>query len=396
MNIKKITVVFLATAMVSIGFGLTFSDNVQAAFVENLSSDGLSATFYPQDVKWDHTGTMAVVVGYDIANGPNAYAYFSGNDTWVPLDGYYPGQALSSVDYYYDTGNETGNGTEEPTTPNVLLVDADAYNTTWEYYWWPLFNSSVNIDCWDVYDDSGFLNNKPHSGDMATYDLVIWICSYDMWSQDGFGYPFNNTDTQEVADYLDGGGNFFLSSTSWTSYTDATPWGAGAFAYDYLAMFDFSDAPDYDDQVTGAAGDSAFAGYSSGALDWFRGSWGGPPTASPVYCDELTEAFAGARCMDIWNGPGANYGGVKKDNGTFKTMFMSFPVETLQPTDADDFWSRTLAWYNIGATGAGDEPIVFGAIGSSPMTVTYNESLDQSNEWMGNLGWGEVGGSPPD
>lgn len=399
MNLKKITVVFLATAMVSIGFGLTLSDNVQAAFVENLSNNGLSANFYPVDVKWDHTGTMAVVVGYDTLNGPNAYSYFSGNDTWVPLDGYYPGQSMTSVDYYYDTGNETGNATEEPTTPNILLVDADAYNTTWEYYWWPLFNNSVNINRWDVYDDAGFLNSKPNSADMSSYDMVVWICSYDMWAADGYGYPFNSTDEQEVSDYLDGGGNFFLSSTSWTSYRSvAVPWGAGAFSYDYLAMTDFLDASDYQDAVQGVSGDAAFAGFGSFYLDWNRGGWGGQPTAAPLYCDQLTEAFAGAECMfnqhDLPPLESVN-GGVKKDNGTFKTMFMSFPVETLSQADADDFWNRTLAWYDL-AAGASEPPMLFGAEETTTMTVTYNETLDQSNEWMGNLGWNDVGGSPPD
>ena len=86
MRTKKLSVTFIVTALVLVSFTVNVSQKAEAIdFMEIVPNNGLSSDFTPYDVKWDHTGTMAVVVGQDSLGGPNAYAYFPANETWVPL-----------------------------------------------------------------------------------------------------------------------------------------------------------------------------------------------------------------------------------------------------------------------------------------------------------------------
>jgi|GEM_PF-1372587 len=638
MTARRLFALAMIVSMMLVGFNVGFSNRAEAAFIEQVPTMGLSSSFYPEDVKWDHTGTMAVVVGFDTMGGPNAYAYFADNETWIPLDGYYSGQTLYSVDYYSEKGNGTGNGTEPPSPPEILVVDANGYSdgqtlvtywsienascspvvTIWDifgkwgapqghpgatdmagydvvvwvcsynmwaptgdcfgpldetnvagylegggnffmanaivssyfsygsgtpydyvsgdfaydylgldgitnptfpsedyvqeaagdavfsgigignfdwmkyswnppgtppgqcdgidvigsafpcmnvfnpppwdnsgvrydqgtyrtmffgfpieplstgyrdelmnraigwlapsggggggsvlvvdadyheegisdYYVWSLENNSAIVTVWDVYMSGGFNQGKPTTSDMDPYDLVVWVPSRDMDGYYGVGDAFTTTDEGQVANYLDGDGNFFLSSTCWLAYGPAAPFSPGDFQYDYMAMSDWLDGQWYDDEVSGVPGDSAFDGYASGALDWARAGWGGPPSFSPLYCDRLSEAWAGAGCMDIWYLPGADLGGVKNDAGTYKTMFMGFPFEVLQQVDADEFWNRTLGWFNINVTGSGG-PSPLGAGGHAP-SVTTDTTPDQANQNSTNTIFWDVGSDTGD
>jgi hypothetical protein len=626
MRARKLFATAMIVSMLLVAFNVGFSDKVKAEFMEQVPTNGLSPDFYPQDVKWDHTGTMAVVVGYDMMGGPNAYAYFSTNDTWVPIDGYYPGQELYSVDYYNEGG--TGNGTEPPGPPEVLLVDANGYTdgqteviqwavenascspivTRWDvfgtdgpieghpsstdmapydivvwvcsynmwaptgdcfsgpdemnvagylegggaffmanavvtsyfsygggtqydfvggdfaydylgmdgvsvptfnnewyveeysgdsvynglgqcyfdwnkyswnppgtppsqcdgldpiadpnalwcieihdtgagydyggirynpgpfrtvfmgfpleplgitqrddiigrtinwlapsvgvagsvlvvdadyyewglssYYMWSLLNNSVDVTFWDVWD-AGFVDqDKPSETDMAPYDLVVWVPSYNMDGNGGPGSAFDMFDEAEVQNYLDGGGNFFLSSTSWTGYTSGGgggPWSSGDFVFDYMALSEAWDDSQYDDAVHGISGDPAFDGFGPAYLDWNRAGWGGPPTAVPLYVDEISEAHVGVNCMEImYDLPPliSRNGGAKENGGIWKTMFMSFPFETLAQPEADDFWDRALGWFGVTGTGSGSQNPLGPGSGNEVMVTT----LDQSNE----------------
>ncbi|MCK5038652.1 MAG: hypothetical protein KAS16_06085, partial [Thermoplasmata archaeon] len=86
---RKISAILIVCAMMTVGITLTVDNTVSASdFIGIVGNNGLSGSFTPRDVAWNTAGTMAVVVGYDSANGPNSYAFWPGNETWYPLGGY--------------------------------------------------------------------------------------------------------------------------------------------------------------------------------------------------------------------------------------------------------------------------------------------------------------------
>gem|GEM_PF-4884298 len=222
---------------------------------------------------------------------------------------------------------------------NVLIVNADPNYGYYQYYEWSALNHSATVTVWDV-GGSG----KPTSGDMAPYNIVIWVAEPDMNFD---GSAFNPTDEGEVGTYLDGGGNFFFSSISWSDYTDGMSYNydAGDFAYDYLALDAITDPYSADETSINDTGIAPFAGVGTYVLDWSR--WvpgGGFPTTSS---DELLPTAFGdvGFFNDGLGAPPAGPTHVQYDSGVFKTMFLGVPFEVLSPADADQFMGLMIDWF---------------------------------------------------
>ncbi len=373
----KITSILIVSAMLFMGMSVNIDNNAQGAFMDTLSGNGLNPNFIPLDTEWNTEGTMAVVVGQDTANGPNAYMYWPHNDTYYPIPNYVSGQVLMGVDCYSEPVYNT---TQSGSASTVLLVDADYFDDGLvTLYDNPLVNNGLSVTIWDVYGNNGPAEGKPSEIDMSPYDLVVWIPSRNtqgppVWSG---GETFDGTDEAEVSTYLDGGGNFFLSNIYWSSYISAAmPYSLGDFPYDYLGLSSISNTgSNREDAVMGEPGDPEFDGFGTTYLDWNLGGWGG---TNPFQSDE-PNAGNGEVCAYIaWDMPPLSWGngGVKYDAGTFKSMFMGFPVETLQPSDADDFWSRAIDFFGLSSTGALTN---YAMLNPSQDNTIYEEDSSYSN-----------------
>ena len=384
MNLRKITVVFLATAMVSIGFGISFSDNVQAAFVDTLSGNGLGANFIPYNIEWNDAGTMAVVVGFDttaIIGGPNAYAYWPDNDTYFPLTDYYGTQTLYGVEYSSE---------RVIPTPSVLLVDAD-----WNedgiagVYYNALLTCNADITYWDVWNFGAVMDDKPLLSTMISYDVVIWVPTRDMNGWNGPGDALSSADEVVISQYLGAGGNFMLANIYYTDYTDigSGSYAPGDFAFDYLGMSHINNKWSmYDDYVNETVGDAVYGGVGSCWLDW--GSAVTPNygwTGSPDFNDEIFPGngeicfFGTDSAWTFWYPMGIRY-----DGDPFKSVFFGFPIEVISSdVQREDIMEKTLEWFMPGSQGPTQQStvlIVDADYYEDGLADAYNWSLT-NNSW---------------
>ncbi|MFO7619012.1 MAG: hypothetical protein R6W91_05090, partial [Thermoplasmata archaeon] len=124
MDFRKLSSAMIAMLLISMGFSMMASDSADAEFIVQLSNNGLSPDFVALDTEWNAAGTMAIVVGYDTAGGPNAYVYYMLNDTYVPIDnGGNNGQRLYSVDYFREEVYGWPDGTRGSIWDSILGVE---------------------------------------------------------------------------------------------------------------------------------------------------------------------------------------------------------------------------------------------------------------------------------
>ena len=342
---RKISAILIVCAMMTVGITLTVDNTVSASdFIGIVGNNGLSGSFTPRDVAWNTAGTMAVVVGYDSANGPNSYAFWPGNETWYPLGGYVGAQALNGVDCYSEL---------YVPIPNVLVVDADwseeglasAYTTA-------LSTSNANVYVWDVWSGGMVNQDKPDLATLSGYDVVIWVADRNMNGWSGGGDAFNTVDENVVSQYMDSGGNFFLSNIYYTDHTDggSAAYSSGDFAYDYLGMSHITDTWSmYDVYVNETVDDEVYSGFGTIWLDWWIYGWSDSPDANDYLWPSNGEI-----CFYGTDSGMSNYYpmGIRNEQGSYKSVFLGFPFETLSLSNKmQDMMKNTLEWFVPGSQG---------------------------------------------
>ncbi len=208
---------------------------------------------------------------------------------------------------------------------NVLVVDDDwdfdqtvpndggrpYYTSTLDYLGYP-------YDVWDTVSQG-----DPTTADMAPYDVVIWFTGY-AWE----GGVFTPNNEAQVAAYLDGGGNFILSSQEY-HYEAGT---ITPFMANYLGVADMTDDATELDPVGNAGnpignglGPYAMVRPDDWAAYWPTGSYEGP-------YDDYADAVAGADEPFRFNASGQN-NSTSYDAGTFKTAFLAWPFEWIDTVE---------------------------------------------------------------
>ncbi len=347
--------------LVSVGFGMMSSDSAEAAFVEPLTpSPDLPSTFVAYDTAWNEAGTMAVVVGFDsfATPGTNAYAYYPVNDSYWPIDNDgWNQQKLHAVDYFREPVYDW---------PSVLLVDADWMEENLISYYQDIFsNCEAYVDTWDVWFGMGHgmseNQGKPTAADMTGYDLVVWIPSRYMTGMYGGGDAFNIGDQNQVALYLNGGGNFFLSNLEYSSWYSFA--GPGNFGYDYFGVSGIMTTSNYEYWMNAQGSDSVYGGLGREWMNWYSYGWSGYPSQTDIL-------YGMSGTADCFQGEDNSYNlattGIRYDIGIFKTVYLGFPLETLPVYYAAGIMQRTLDWL------------------TAPVP-------DQFDEYMVNGGWIDVG-----
>lgn len=141
-------------------------------------------------------------------------------------------------DLYYNC--EIVQGNKSPANISILVVDRDmsCYSEEEEEYtdeWWSYqqalddngFSYTYHEVLWPWYDG-------PDLSTLEQYDLVIWFTGHTYGS-----YGITSSDENNLADYLDNGGNLFLTSPGlFSSYGwPIAEFEPGDFAYDYLGLW---------------------------------------------------------------------------------------------------------------------------------------------------------------
>jgi len=230
----------------------------------------------------------------------------------------------------------------------ILLVDDDRGMPNVENtYLIALQNNKLYYDLWDT-----TLSGSPDPGTLAAHEMVIWFT----------GVPFYATITprQEMAlaDYLDGGGNLFLSSQDYLYDVGPT-----AFSASYLRIKDFTDNTGFTNSIQGVAGNPV--GNGIGLL---------PFTSATPNADLVLPLSPATTAFESIPGPTPN--SLTYDSGTSKLLFLAWPFENLLPDGAKTVMAVAASWMGvppIPIAGFTVAPVL--ACSSSPLTFT-NTSTD--------------------
>ncbi len=192
--------------------------------------------------------------------------------------------------------------------PCILLVDDDGNNPdVRSYYTQALDALGVDYAVWDL-----ATQGNPAAADLIGYQIVIWFN----------GYPYSGTFTSAneaaVAAYLDTGGNFLFSSQDYLF--DA---GLTAFGLNYLHIDSFTS----DVSVTSVTGANVYAGL-------------GPYTLSYPFTNYSDRVNPDAQALAAFTYSGGN--AAVSYSGTFKTVFLGYPLEAVPLAGRTAILERTL------------------------------------------------------
>ena len=197
--------------------------------------------------------------------------------------------------------------------PCILLVDDDQNDPdVISYYTAALDGLGAQYDIWDT-----SLDGDPGIQDIAGYSKLLWELGYP-WSG-----TFNSTNETNVAAYLDGGGNFFLSGQDYLYDMGLT-----SFGMNYLHILNYQN----DESQTSVTGQNVFSGLGPYSL--------GYPYTN--YSD-VVNPDASAQVAFIGNIGNAaiSYAG---DN--FNSVFFAYPFEAIpQLSDREAVMGRLLDFF---------------------------------------------------
>lgn len=185
---------------------------------------------------------------------------------------------------------------------------------------------------------------------LSGYQAVVWISGNESTVDESFSIG----EQMLLEDYLDAGGNLFASGSeiAWDLDRFTGPTAADrAFLNNYLGV-------DYavDDADTFAVTANAGAGLIFDGVSPISFSHDDGARYWVFYPDRVTPANGNALAnMSYVGGFGSGSAGVQHNAGTFRTVFLGFPFETIvTPSARADVMTRVMGYFGLGASGVGD------------------------------------------
>lgn len=198
----------------------------------------------------------------------------------------------------------------------ILLVDDDRWYDQEAHYQAALEANGLAYDYWNV-NGAGY--NSPPLDILQRYPIVIWFTGYD-WYQ-----TLTPDEEARLATYLEGGGRLFLSGQDYlyaAGFTD--------FATDYLGILTYTE--DLTTTVAiGVAGNLVGHGLGPYNLNYPFNNWSDALT--PTLSTET--AFRGGHGASI---------GLAHAAPSYRTVFFSYPFETLDSRAAERVMERVVGW----------------------------------------------------
>lgn len=241
--------------------------------------------------------------------------------------------SLGSLTTYYwrvTAFNPCGSGptsavfsfTTEPIPPILLVDDDDNSPDVQSYYTDALDALALDYDIWDT----GNSDNEPNFGFLSAYEAIVWFTGDEFG---GFAGPSSASEA-ELGDWLDSGTCLFMSSQDYRFDRGQTP-----FISNYLGVNTSSN--DNGDYTSVLGMGTIFNGLGSYNLVY-------PFTDfSDIVSPNGTAELA-------FRGNNSNGAAVNKDNGTYRTVFTSFPWEAIStPADRLEAMDAVLSWCGVGS-----------------------------------------------
>ncbi len=217
--------------------------------------------------------------------------------------------------------------------PSILIVDDDGGTSYEEYLETALADTGYAGRVWDT-----STLGRPTPELLASHWAVLWTTA------DGDATGIGTEDEQNLMDYLDAGGNLFMSSMAYLSSRGA----ANDFITDYLHIDSWT--PDCSCFViVGVGGDPVSSDMSLGLL---TGPF--PPSLSDALVTS-TSAVPIFMSSDLERG-------LRVEENGHKIVFLSFPFESIKvegtyPGNQRTLAARVLSWFDE-STGVDDGEII--------------------------------------
>jgi len=200
----------------------------------------------------------------------------------------------------------------------ILLVDDDRWYDQEAHYQAALEVNGLAYDYWNI-NAAGWPYNSPPLETLQWYPVVVWFTGYD-WYQ-----TLTPEEETRLAMYLEDGGRLFLSGQDYlytTGFTD--------FATDYLGVLTYTE--DLTTTVaTGVAGNLVGDDLGPYHLNYPFKNWSDALT--PTVSTEAT--FQGGHGAPI---------GLAHAAPSYRTVFFSYPFETLDSGAAERVMERVVGW----------------------------------------------------
>ena len=201
----------------------------------------------------------------------------------------------------------------------ILLVDDDRSAPDLEnVYLLALQNNKLKFDYWDV-DVSG----SPDAGALAAHDMVIWFTGMPRFD------TLNPRQEIALATYLYGGGQLVFSSEDYLYDV-----GRSAFNAAYLHVMDFTDDIPTTNSIQGVQGNPVGNGIPLFPFN--------PPT---FYTDQVVALAPATSAFESLPGPLPS--ALTYDAGTWKVLFLAWPLEYLAAPGPDMILAAAANWMGV-------------------------------------------------
>ena len=199
----------------------------------------------------------------------------------------------------------------------ILLVDDDRWYDQQSRYTAALQKHGYRYDLWDVRERKW---SSPPADILSRYPIVLWYTAYDWYS------PLTADEENRLMDYLDAGGRLFFSAQDYLYVSQLSE-----LAQDYFGLIDYTEDLS-STVVTGLNGNPV-------------GDWLGPYPLDYPYRRNWSDALEPALGEDTaFKGEHGLPTGVSHADENHKTIFFSFPFETMDEKARATVMERIVGW----------------------------------------------------
>ena len=239
-------------------------------------------------------------------------------------------------------------------TADVLLVDDDnSYNYPGDFtdvnsYFTAAL--TANGYSYDVFEVTSIGGDGPTAATMGSYPAVVWSCG-ESWN---LSQTLTANDEANLATYLNGGGNLFLSAHDYfyDRYPSAGSFVSGQFPYDYLGVTYVSQDV-WNIYYPSTAHCVGMAGSVADGMSfdlWDPYTTKGPGDKGPddgLYIDELTHN--GTSVFQMTNPPPTGIAACQLEGAGFKTVFTTVDfaglVDAKSRSTMAEFMGSIMTWF---------------------------------------------------
>lgn len=240
------------------------------------------------------------------------------------------------------------------TPASILLVDDDRFFNREGDYLDAIIASGSAVDRWSTQWGIS-ITSSPAITFLKQYPIVIWQNGYDWYD------PIKPAEEAMLMQYLDAGGRLFFTSQAALSFTGLSP-----FVQRYLGVADI-DFNDVTSNVLGASGSPLGDGLFGGTLLPFPYNWNLSSAVQPTFGTQVILRGDSAQPFGLTREEMSS----RQDRPLWRTVFMPFAFEALEPANMRDVTNRIIGWVSpLGHSALSSDAATLAPMQSTNITLT--------------------------